>query len=142
MRRLERNAHLQERHLHARQSRSLQMPYTVIAVFLVSALLAGCSSPARQSGATGSRESVRLQQPPDKAAACFARNAEEHSSALVAEIHPRGDSFEVIVRVKNGVLYGTGDFRRAGNGSSASIVLMVTTTGRRSDLMDALLEGC
>jgi hypothetical protein len=110
--------------------------------FVLSAVLAGCSSPARQIGATGSRETVRLQQPPDRAAACFARNAEEHSSALEAEVLTRGDSAEVIVRVKNGVLYGTGDFRRAGSGSSASIMLMVTTTGRRSDLMDALLEGC
>jgi hypothetical protein len=118
------------------------MRYTTIAAFLLSALLAGCSSPARQSGATGSRETVRLQQPPDKAAACFARNAEEHSSALVAEVHARGDSAEVIVRVKNGAYYGSGNFQRAGSGSSANIVLNVTTTGRRSDLMDALLEGC
>jgi hypothetical protein len=120
----------------------IQMRYTTIAAFILSAVLAGCSSPARQTGATGSRDTVRVQQPPDKAAACFARNAEEHSGALVAEVHPRGDSAEVIVRVKNGVFYGSGNFQRAGSGSSATIVLNVTTTGRRSDLMDALLEGC
>jgi hypothetical protein len=118
------------------------MRYTTIATFILAALLAGCSTPARQTAPTGSRNTVRLQQPPDKAAACFARNAEEHSSALVAEVHPRGDTAEVIVRVRNGAYYGSGDFQRAGSGSSATIVLNVTTTGRRSDLMDALLEGC
>jgi hypothetical protein len=118
------------------------MRHTTIAAFILSAVLAGCSSPAIQTGTTGLRDTVRVQQPPDKAAACFARNAEEHSSALVAEVHPRGDSAEVIVRVKNGVFYGSGNFQRAGTGSSATIVLNVTTTGRRSDLMDALLEGC
>jgi hypothetical protein len=85
---------------------------------------------------------VRLQQPPAPAAACFARNAEEHSSALVAETHSEGDRAETIVRVKNGVLYGTATFVRAGAGSNATITLNVTTTGRRSDLVDALIEGC
>src|SRR5687767_13922558 len=105
-------------------------------------LAAACGTPSRQSATHGSLHTVRLQQPPDAAAACFARNAEEHSSALVAEVQPRGSGAEVIVRVKDGVLYGSGEFKRAGAGSTASIVLMVSTTGRRSDLLEMLLEGC
>ena len=104
--------------------------------------LAGCASPPRQSAPGGSSHTVRLQLPPDQAAACFARNAEEHSGALAAEVRRGGDRAEVVVRVKNGVLYGTADFQRAGAGSRASIALNVTTTGRRSDLVDALTEGC
>lgn len=105
--------------------------------------LTGCIGPLRQpSTVQGSRDTVRLQLPPDRAAACFARNAEEHSSALIAEVRPGGDSAEVIVRVKNGVLYGTADFRRAGGGSTAYINLNVTTTGSRRDLVAALTAGC
>jgi hypothetical protein len=104
-------------------------------------LAAGCSGPAR-NGSTGPRLTVRLQQPPAQAAACFARNAEEHSSALVAETHSDANRAETVVRVKNGVLYGTASFERAGSGSNATIVLMVTSTGRRSDLIEALTEGC
>ncbi len=85
---------------------------------------------------------MRLQQPPDKAAACFAHNAQEHSSALVAEVRPAGDEVRVIVRVKNGVLYGTGGFRRAGTGSTATIALSVVSTGGNRDLLDALIDGC
>jgi hypothetical protein len=48
----------------------------------------------------------------------------------------------VVVRVRNGVLYGTADFERAGAGSTATLSLNVTTSGRRSDLVDALLAGC
>jgi hypothetical protein len=113
-----------------------------LAVSLLALCVTACGTSPRQSGAQGSRQTVRLEQPPDEAAACFARNAEAHSSALVAEVRAGGSSVEVTIRVKNGVLYGTGDFQRAGSGSRATIMLMVTTTGRRSDLMDALLEGC
>jgi hypothetical protein len=115
---------------------------SLLAAVIVSTHLSGCAAPARESTAQGSRHSVRLQQPPAQAAACFARNAEEHSSALVAEVRPAGDSAEVVVRVKNGILYGTAEFRRAGNGSTARIALRVATTGRRSDLLDSLIEGC
>jgi hypothetical protein len=103
-------------------------------------LLAACGSTARDVGP--SSQTVRTNLPPDQAAACFARNAEEHSGALVAEVSPGRDRAEVIVRVKNGVVYATADFRRAGAGSTARLTLNVTTSGRRSDLVDALLEGC
>ncbi|HEV7802424.1 MAG TPA: hypothetical protein VGP15_15205 [Burkholderiales bacterium] len=106
------------------------------------ACLAACTGPTRQQPSHGSRQSVRLQQPPDRAAACFARNAEEHSSALAAEVRPGGDRAEVIVRVRNGVLYGTADFRRAGSGSTATITLNVSSMSRGGNLMDELVEGC
>ena len=91
----------------------------------------------------GSRHTIRLQHPPEKAARCFARNAEEHSSALISEVTMAANgSADVVVRVKNGVTYATADIQPAGQGSAASIVLMVTTTGQRSDLLSALIEGC
>jgi hypothetical protein len=110
---------------------------------LAAALLTACAPfPARDSAGTGSRHEVRLKLPPAKAARCFARNAEEHSSALMSEVRADGDSAQTIVRVKNGVTYATAEFRRAGNGSTGDVQLMVTTTGRQSDLVDALFEGC
>jgi hypothetical protein len=115
---------------------------------LAGAVVAACIPipipvPSGTTSGTSSRHVVRLQSPPDKAARCFARNAEEHSSALVAEVRAdRAGGAETIVRVKNGVTYATGQFRPAGNGSTGEIELMVRTSGRQSDLLDALFEGC
>jgi hypothetical protein len=105
-------------------------------------VLAGCAQAQRQSGAYGSTHTFRSQQPPERAARCFARNAEEHSSALMAEVTPGSDIARVVVRVKNGVTYATADFRRSAAGSTGSITLMVVSSGRRSDLLDSLTEGC
>jgi hypothetical protein len=111
-------------------------------------LLGGCipipipiaSEPA--SG-TASTHAVSLKLPPAKAAHCFARNAEEHSSALAAEVRTGRDGrAETIVRVKNGVTYATGRFQPMGSGSRGEIELMVKTSGRQSDLIDALFQGC
>ena len=104
--------------------------------------LAGCAQAQRQSGPYGSTHTFRSEQAPERAARCFARNAEEHSSALGAEVTPGSDTAKVVVRVKNGVTYATADFRRAGAGSTASITLMVVSSGRRSDLLDSLTQGC
>ena len=115
-----------------------------IAALGICTLLAACSfgQAASDSGSVGSTHTVRLQQAPAQAARCFARNAEEHSSALVAEVNSTRDGgAETIVKVKNGVLYASADFRRAAAGSSATITLMVMTR-RRSELLDSLLEGC
>lgn len=86
----------------------------------------------------------RFMHPPQQAAACFARNAEEHSSALASEIRPpdgRGQ-VEVIVRVKNGVTYATADFRPAGTGANGTIRLAVVSSGGVRDLVRSLVEGC
>ena len=104
--------------------------------------LAGCAQAQRQSAPYESAHTFRSQQPPERAARCFARNAEEHSSALTAEVTPGNDAARVVVRVKNGVTYATADFRRSGAGSTGSITLMVVSSGRRSDLLDSLTEGC
>ena len=109
-------------------------------ILAVSLLLAACASGARNAGP--SSQTVRAKLPPGQAAACFARNAEEHSGALIAEVSPGGDRADVVVRVRNGVVYATADFRRASTGSTARLTLNVTTSGRRGDLVDALLEGC
>jgi hypothetical protein len=121
------------------------MPTGAFAGLIGAALVAACIPIPLPSGATstGSRHVVRLQSPPAKAAHCFARNAEEHSSALVAEVRAKRDGrTETIVRVKNGVTYATGQFRPAGNGSTGDIELMVKTSGRQSDLLEALFQGC
>ncbi len=127
--------------LHSEEPASIVLkvglPIAAIAV-----CLSACAGSPRTVSPQSSPSGVRLSSPPSEAAACFARNAEEHSSALVAEVRPGRDRAEVTVRVKNGVLYGTASFARAGNGSTADIRLNVTTTGRRSDLIDALTEGC
>ena len=112
-----------------------------MSIVVISALLAACAAPGRDNAPGPSRQSVRVRLPPDQAAACFARNAEEHSSALVAEVSSARDRAEVVVRVRNGVFYASADFRRAGSGSTAALTLNVTTR-RRSDLVDALFEGC
>ena len=118
------------------------MHLNLVVVIVLISFASACAAPARPAAAYGSRHTHRFQQPPDKAASCFARNAEEHSSALVADVRPGRDSAQVIVRVKNGVMYATADFERAGSGSTGTIALNVTTTGRRSDLFDSLVEGC
>ena len=114
-----------------------------IAAVGVCTLLAACSfGQAASGGSAGSTHTVRMQQAPPQAARCFARNAEEHSSALVAEVNSTRDGgAETIVKVKNGVLYASADFRRASSGSSATITLMVMTR-RRGELLEALVEGC
>ena len=109
-------------------------------------LSAGCIPipiPLGSSSGTGSTHVVSLKLPPPKAAQCFARNAEEHSSALTAEVRTERDGrAETIVRVKNGVTYATGRFQPMGNGSRGEVELMARTSGRQSDLLDALFQGC
>jgi hypothetical protein len=108
----------------------------------VLSIVAGCAQ-AQRGGAYGSTHVWRSQLPPDKAARCFARNAEDHSSALASEmVIGRDGRTEVTVRVKNGITYATADFRRAGAGSTGTITLMVVSSGRRGELIDALTEGC
>jgi hypothetical protein len=113
-----------------------------VAAAIVLAIVTACAAPGRQPASYGSRHTHRFEQPPEKAAACFARNAEEHSSALVSEVRAGQAYVQVIVRVKNGVTYATADFQRAGSGAVATIALNVTTSGRSNDLVDALTEGC
>lgn len=107
------------------------------------ALVSACAYAQRDPDAVGSRHAHRFQQPPEKAARCFARNAEEHSIALMSEVRVERDgSAEVIVRVKNGVTYATADIKPAGRASTGTIVLMVRTSGRHNNPLNALVEGC
>jgi len=116
----------------------------LVGPLLTAAVLTACSPfSSREASSGGSREGLRLQLPPEQAARCFGRNAEEHSSALVSEVTVQRDGgAETIVRVKNGVTYATAQFRPAGRGSTGELYLNVTTTGRRGDLVDALVKGC
>jgi hypothetical protein len=123
------------------RNESLGMAWRIVWMLLV-AQLAGCAAPPRGAPAAGSSHALRFQQPPIEAARCFARNAEEHSSALVSEVQTGRDDARVIVRVKNGVTYATADFQRAGGGSRGTVALNVRTTGGASDLLARLVEGC
>lgn len=120
------------------------MNLNIAAALLALLIIAGCAGTQREgSGSYGSTHTHRSSLPPDQAARCFAHNAEEHSSALVAEVATGRDGrTEVTVRVKNGVTYATAEFRRAGSGSTGTIALMVVSSGGRGDLIDSLTEGC
>ena len=86
----------------------------------------------------------QFAQSPQRAGECFARNAEAHSSALVAEVRPpdaRGN-VEVIVLVKNGVTYATVGLRPAGQRADGTITLMVTASRGTRELVRSLVEGC
>ena len=103
-------------------------------------LASACTHPARDAASFGSQHTHRFQQPPEKAARCFARNAEEHSSALMSEVQLRSDGgADVIVRVKNGVTYATAEINRSGSGT---IQLMVRRSGAGRDLIETLVDGC
>lgn len=110
--------------------------------FILIAMLAACAV-SRPGDDYGSTYTHRLQQPPQAAAQCFGRNAEEHSSALVSRVTTTRDGgAHVLVQVKNGVTYATADFRPAGNASVAAITLMVTGSVGRDDIVGSLVQGC
>ena len=94
--------------------------------------------------ASASTVKHRFAQSPQRAAACFAHNAEEHSSALVAEVRPPDAKgrVEVVVRVKNGVTYATADLRPAGARADGTITLMVVSSRGARELVRSLTEGC
>ena len=105
-------------------------------------MFAGCALVGKN--ATASTVKHRFAKAPQGAAACFARNAEEHSSALMAEVRPADASgrVEVIVRVKNGVSYATAELRPAGTRAEGTITLMVVSSGGARELVRSLVEGC
>lgn len=116
----------------------------MIRVMLCQALLlfAGCA--LVRDDASGGTYRHRFAQPQQRAAACFARNAEEHSSALAAEVRApdaRG-RVEVIVRVKNGYSYANASIQPAGAGSDGTITLMVVSSGGGGELVRELTAGC
>jgi hypothetical protein len=104
--------------------------------------LAGCA-PTREEAFP---ETVRhaFAQPAQRAAACFARNAEAHSSALVSEVRPPDTNgrVSVVVRVKNGVTYATADIRPAGERAEGTITLMAISAAGTAALVRSLVEGC
>lgn len=109
---------------------------------LLMLMSAGCTFMQEDPGAHTVRH--RLSLAPEDAAACFARNAERRSSALVAEVGPRDarGQVEVVVRVKNGVTYATAEMRPVGQGAEGRIVLMVTSPRGTQPIVQSLVEGC
>ena len=105
-------------------------------------LVAGCG-PVHTDRSAGT-VTHQFAKPVKEAAACFARNAEEHSSALMAEVgspDARGH-VQVIVRVKNGVMYASADLRPMGQRSEGAITLMAISPKGTRELLRSLVEGC
>jgi hypothetical protein len=114
----------------------------VLTTVVVLLMTAGCT--LRREEASTNIVKHRFDKPPQAAGACFARNAEARSSALVAEVKPpdaRGH-VEVIVRVKNGVLYATVDLRPVGARAEGTITLMVISKRGTQELVSSLVESC
>lgn len=106
------------------------------------ATLGACAELGLEPSSPGSAHSYRSQQPPEQAARCFGRNAEEHSSALKSDVTTQDNRADVVVSVKNGVTYATAQFQRSGSGSVGTIHLNVVTSGSQRDLVAALTAGC
>jgi len=105
----------------------------VLAGVALATLLAGCPFVQDSGSATTVKHTFTL--PPPQAAACFARNAERHSSALVAEVGA-GDARG------NGVPYASAELRPAGRGSVGILTLMVIAKGGMGQLVEMLTQGC
>ena len=123
-----------------RMREGMQVRLVVSLVLLL--MIAGCAL-VQEDKSAGTVRHV-FAQPPQRAAECFARNAEAHSSALVADVRPpdaRGH-VEVIVRVKNGVHYATADVRPVGQRAEGTITLTVSSSRGNQELVRTLVEGC
>jgi hypothetical protein len=116
--------------------------FNSIAFVILCCAVVACSTRPAPNVSHGSRHTYQSARTPEQAAACFARNAEEHSSALVAEVQSQPDWAQALVHVRNGVFYASAEFRRTARGAAGTIVLNVTTSGRGDDLFQELLEGC
>jgi hypothetical protein len=80
----------------------------------------------------------------DSGSATTARNAERHSSALVAEVgavDARG-VVAVEVNVRNGVPYASAELRPAGRGSGGILTFMVIAKSGMGQLVGMLTQGC
>jgi hypothetical protein len=104
--------------------------------------LGACAEIGLEPASRSSPHSYHSQQSPGEAARCFARNAEEHSSALVSKVTAQENRADVVVSVRNGVTYATAEFRRSGSGAVGTIDLKVVTSGSQRDLVVSLTEGC
>jgi hypothetical protein len=111
-------------------------------VLVLLATLGACTGIGLEPASRSSTHGYRSQQSPENAARCFARNAEEHSSALMSEVTTQENRASVVVNVRNGITYATADFRRSGAGSVGTINLNVLTSGSQRDLVASLTEGC
>ena len=110
------------------------------AVLLLVTVLAACAG-SRPSA--GSRYDHRFVLPAERAAQCFAHNAEERSSALVAEVtRLRDGRMEVTVRVRNGVTYASATIEPSARGSIGAIRLNVESTEGTGSLMQSLVKDC
>lgn len=125
-----------------RRARPIAARARIVACIAATAALSGCPFASKEGASTVVRHA--FTQPPAQAAACFARNAERHSSALIAEVGTPNASgaVSVEVTVRNGVPYASAEFRPSGRGSAGVLTLMVTAKGGMRPLIEQLTEGC
>jgi len=92
---------------------------------------------------TGGRYDHRFALPVERAAQCFAHNAQAHSSALVPEVTPlKNGRMDVVVRVRNGVSYATATLEPSDGGSAGTIRLNVDSSEGNRSLVESLVQGC
>lgn len=99
----------------------------------------GCTSLQRGPQTEFARD---FALPPEAAARCFARNAEAHSSALVANVTRARDDYQVDVTVRNGTPYAHAAITGAGSRAKGTIRLNVQSSEGNRELVEALSEGC
>jgi hypothetical protein len=115
------------------------MSRAMTAAFALTLVCAGC---AYTNSDTHTRHVRRFALQPEAASRCFARNAEEHSSALVAQISRGGNGYDVTVNVRNGLPYAAAHIESGGTGARGVIELNVIPSQGTRQLLDALVEGC
>jgi hypothetical protein len=115
------------------------MGRTMTTALAVTLACAGC---AYMSSDTHTGHVQRFALQPEAAARCFARNAEAHSSALVARISRGGNGYDVAVNVRNGLPYAAARIESDGTGARGVIELNVLPSQGTRELLDALVDGC
>lgn len=68
-------------------------------IALIVVLLAGCSTTPKEVIDSGAKSVHMLNDPPERAALCMARNVENHDAGFIASIRPAGGMQELIVRL-------------------------------------------
>lgn len=113
---------------------------TLACGLMVALWAAGCAETPRYGD---SQYVHRFTRPAAEAARCFARNAEGHSSALVARVSPAGrGGYDVVVTVKNGTPYAQARIEPAAGGSTGTMTFNVQSSEGNARLRDVLVEGC
>jgi hypothetical protein len=109
------------------------------------ALLAGCQTaptPSRSPMERGIESKHALKREPHQAAACIARNIDDHRKALNARIRQGRDPILVEVAVSASALVALAQLLISGDGSTAVIFTTPELAQPREELVTVMLQGC